>query len=187
MTTQADEELVRKCLEGDRGAFGTLVERYQATVYNVALRMVHDRADAEDVAQVAFVRAFQKLSTFDPKFKFFSWLYRIVVNEALNHLKQRQRFEPLEADTIGETPDEGETEEEKEEGRDLERRIQECLMELKIEYRTVVVLKHFQDLSYAEIGQILDIPEKTVKSRLFTARSVLRMILRKKGIGSHGR
>jgi RNA polymerase sigma-70 factor, ECF subfamily len=186
MTTQADEELVRRCLEGDRGAFGTLVEKYQATIYNVALRMVHDTADAEDVAQVAFVRAFQKLSTFDPKFKFFSWLYRIVVNEALNILKQRQRFEPLEAEEVSETAEETGREEERVEGEDLERRIQECLMELKVEYRTVVVLKHFQELSYAEIGQILDIPEKTVKSRLFSARAVLRMILRKKGIGSHG-
>ncbi len=186
MTTQADEELVRRCLEGNREAFGALVEKYQSTVYNVALRMVHDQADAEDVAQVAFVRAFQKLSTFDPKFKFFSWLYRIVVNEALNLLKQRQRFEPLKADTVDETLDESGKEDERAEGEELERRIQECLMELKIEYRTVVVLKHFQELSYAEIGQILDLPEKTVKSRLFSARAVLRTILRKKGIGSHG-
>jgi len=183
MPEQVDEELIRQSLEGNREAFGRLVDRYQKTVYNVALRMVHDEADAEDVAQLAFVRVFQKLRIFDPKYKFFSWLYRITVNEALNFLKQKKQFEPFDEESPGEPADREGVEEEKEE---LERKVQDGLMELKVDHRAVVVLKHLQGLSYAEIAQILEIPEKTVKSRLFTARTVLKNILLNKGLGKHG-
>jgi RNA polymerase sigma-70 factor (ECF subfamily) len=163
MSEQVDEELIRQSLEGNREAFGRLVDKYQRTVYNIALRMVHDNADAEDVSQLAFVRAFQKLKSFDPKYKFFSWLYRITVNEAMNFLKQRKQFEPFDDEFHGE-PAEGERFAETEEREEVELKIQDSLMELRVDQRAVVVLKHLQGLSYAEIAQILEIPEKTVKS-----------------------
>jgi RNA polymerase sigma-70 factor (ECF subfamily) len=183
MAEQVDEELIRQSLEGNREAFGRLVDKYQRTVYNIALRMVHDTVDAEDVSQLAFVRAFQKLKTFNPKYKFFSWLYRITVNEALNFLKQKKQLEPYDEESPGELAESEVVEGEKEE---VERKIQDGLMELKVDHRAVVVLKHLQGLSYAEIAQILEIPEKTVKSRLFTARTILKNILLNKGLGKHG-
>jgi RNA polymerase sigma-70 factor (ECF subfamily) len=184
MAEQVDEELIRQSLEGNREAFGRLVDRYQKTVYNIALRMVHERVDAEDVSQLAFVRAFQKLTTFNPKYKFFSWLYRITVNEALNFLKQKRQFEPIDDESQGEEA-EGSRLGESEEEEQREQKIQDSLMELRVDHRAVVVLKHLQGLSYAEIAQILEIPEKTVKSRLFTARTILKNILLEKGLGKN--
>src|SRR5512135_2039598 len=181
MIEQGDADLVRQTLQGNRDAFGKLVDRYQKPVFNVALRMLQDEADADDAAQAAFVRAFQKLDTFDPELKFFSWIYRIVVNESLNLLKQRNRFQRFEGGT-GEDVADG-ADQEREAVADQESREQkvlEGLMELKVDQRAVIVLKHFEGLSYAEIGEILEIPEKTVKSRLFTARMVLKNVLARK-------
>ena len=81
----ADATLVARCLEGDASAFEPIVRRYQRVLYNVAFRMVGDREDARDIVQSAFVKAWEKLATFDPRHRFFSWMYRIVVNESSRH------------------------------------------------------------------------------------------------------
>jgi len=181
MSEQDDEVLVSRCLGGDRSAFEALVERYQGPLFNLALRMTQRYADAEDITQSAFLKAYEGLSSFKPGRKFFSWLYRIAVNETLNFLRGKRLHEPLSEDMPAEEAD----------GiRELARgeasaRIQEALMELSVEYRTVVVLKHLQELPYADISQILDIPEKTVKSRLFSARMQMRAVLTQKGVRLH--
>ena len=183
MSDQDDATLVGLCQKGDRGAFERLVEKYQKTVFNIALRITRDPDDAEDVAQTAFIRVYRNLHNYDPKFKFFSWLYRIVVNEALNLLKQRKQYEGLEEETAMDEEGQHAVEEQEETDRKSKRddSIQSGLMELKVDHRVVVVLRHLQGLSYVEIGQILGIPEKTVKSRLFSARESLRHILIRKG------
>lgn len=173
-----DQQVVRRCLGGDIKAFELLVERYQGVVYNIALRMVKDPEDAEDISQAAFLKAYEKLGTYKESFRFYSWLYRIAVNEALNFLDRQKRFTRLD-DGI---EDNREAVEDIADARERNERIQEALMELKPEHRAVLVLKHFEELSYDEIGDILGIPMKRVKSRLFTARQVLRGILVKKGI-----
>ena len=177
MTENDDSILVEQCLRGDRKAFEVIVEKYQKTIFNVALRIVNDYDDAQDVTLSSFVKAFENLRSFDPKYKFFSWLYRIGVNESLNFLNQKKSFEGLDDSLI--SRDKGP----EEAYHDLEQRedIREALLRLKLDYRTVVVLKHFQNLSYKEISYILDLPEKTVKARLFTARQFRREILLKKG------
>jgi len=186
MNEQVDDDLVRQSLEGDREAFGVLVDRYQKPVYNIALRILRDEADAEDAAQSAFIRAFQRLKTFDASQKFFSWLYRIAVNESINLLKQQNRFERFEGGTGDDVPDSGTEEHEARiEAESREQQLLDGLMELRVDQRVVIVLKHFQGLSYIEIGEILGIPERTVKSRLFTARTVLKNVLLKKGMGRH--
>jgi RNA polymerase sigma-70 factor (ECF subfamily) len=179
MTDRSDEECVRQCRSGDRKAYDALVERYQRTIYNVAVRMVRDRDDAADVTQSVFVKAYEGLEKFDDRFKFFSWLYRIAVNESLNLLNQRKRFDGLEGVDIAETPEEGMDDE----SLERESGVQSGLMMLKTDQRAIIVLKHMQGLSYEEIGQILDLPLKKVKSRLFSARQALREILKKKGVG----
>jgi RNA polymerase sigma-70 factor (ECF subfamily) len=178
MSEQDDEVLVKQCMEGDRGAFEVLVDKYQGPLFNLALRMTQEYADAEDITQSVFLKAYESLSSFKPGRKFFSWLYRIAVNETLNFLRGKRHQEPLSEDTPAEDTD-GSREIARDEAN---AQIQEALMELSIEYRTVVVLKHLQELPYADISQILGIPVKTVKSRLFTARMQMREILVQKGV-----
>lgn len=179
MTERTDEEIVRQCRSGDRKAFDVLVDRHQRLVYNVALRMVRDPDDAADIAQSVFVKVYEKLDGFDERFRFFSWLYKIAVNESLTFLNYRKRFDGLDGIDVAEEEHEGADDE----VVAREEKIQSGLMLLKVDHRAVIVLKHMQGLSYEEIGQILDLPEKTVKSRLFTARQVLKDILKKKGLG----
>jgi RNA polymerase sigma-70 factor (ECF subfamily) len=168
MSDARDRERVRRCLGGDPEAFAELVETYQRPLFNAALRLVRDFDDASDVTQIAFLKAYEKLDTYDPRYRFFSWIYRIVINEGINLLKRRKPSEPLEevvAGGLGPDQDYAETE--------LGERIQEGMMSLSIDYRIVLVLKHFLGHSYTEISELLGIPEKTVKSRLFTARRQL--------------
>jgi len=107
MSDQDDELLVRRCLGGDRGAFEVLVDKYQGPLFNVALRMTQVYADAEDITQSAFLKAFESLSSFKPGRKFFSWLYRIAVNESLNFLRAKRHLEPLSEETAVEDNIEG--------------------------------------------------------------------------------
>ncbi len=177
MTGETDTALVRKCLKGESIAFERILDKYERVVFNTALRMVKDTRDAEELTQSVFVRVYERLSTFNPRYKFFSWLYRIVVNECLNHLKLRKHHQQL-----GEAEDASQNPEERFEGLEKEEKISQALLKLDVNQRIVIVLRHFHDLSYREMSQILDIPVKRVKSRLFTARQVLRMHLIKMGI-----
>jgi RNA polymerase sigma-70 factor (ECF subfamily) len=183
MTEQSDEDLVRQCRGGEVKSFDMLVERHQRTIFNLALRMVRDSDDAADIAQSVFVKAYENLARFDPQFRFFSWLYRFAVNESLNALEQKKRFEGLEGNDLAvDSADEKDDEAVRD-----EKRIQDGLMLLKVDQRAVIVLKHMQGLSYREIAQVLDLSEKTVKSRLFSARQLLKDILKKKGVRRNDR
>lgn len=182
MTTEENDLLlVRQCLEGDVKAFESIVDKYQKIMFNVALRMLNNYQDAEDITQSVFVKTFEKLDTFNPNYKFFSWLYRITINESLNFLNQRKQFKELDKGLISNEK----TPEEQYQENEASRNVQRALMDLKLEYRTVIILRHFQDLSYREMGNILQLPERTVKSRLFTARQQVKDILLKKGIGKN--
>ena len=174
-----DRIAVERCLQGDFDAFGTLIERYQRPVFNTVLHMVGDAEDAREVCQQAFMKAFEHLSSYDPDRKFFSWLYRVAVNESINYLKARRPHESLN-ETL-ETPRANPAQrfEELEEWTHLH----EAIMNLEPNYRAVVILRHFIHLSYREVSDILSLPEKTVKSRLFTARQQLREALEAKGHG----
>jgi RNA polymerase sigma-70 factor (ECF subfamily) len=172
MSDPNDDALcVAECLRGDTAAFGQIVNRHQRVLFSVALRMVGNPEDARDATQNAFIRAFQRLHTYDPGRKFFSWMYRIVVNECLNLRRGRRVHEPL-ADTF-----EAAATKDPVEVAELNERIDRALLELTDDQREVVVLKYFLGLSYEEIGDTLEIPDKTVKSRLFTARQRLGTIL----------
>ncbi len=177
MTSDQDTTWVDACLSGDRKAFGMLVEKYGKQMFNTAYRMVNDREDAMDATQSAFVKAYEKLDAFDSTYRFFSWLYRILVNESLNILNHRNRFDPLDSDIEVSEKDPEETYNDVELGNHL----QSALMELKPDYRAAIVLRHYQGLSYREMGEIVGVPEKTVKSRLFSARRQLKDILARRG------
>ncbi|MBI4427646.1 MAG: sigma-70 family RNA polymerase sigma factor [Ignavibacteriales bacterium] len=173
MSDKSDSALVKECLSGNKKCFEELVNRYQKPVFNVALRIINNYDDATEIAQTTFIKAFENLHTFDTKRKFFSWLYRIATNESLNYLKARKQHELLSDDHVSHerTPDQRFDEAETDE------QLQNALMQLNQDYRIVLVLCHFHNLSYKEISSILDIPEKTVKSRLFSARKNLKELL----------
>jgi RNA polymerase sigma-70 factor (ECF subfamily) len=177
MNEDSDGILVQRCRGGDRRAFETLVDRYQKPVFNAALRMLRHQEDARDVAQTVFLKAFEHLADYDPKYRFYSWIYRIALNESINVISRRSRHEPISGEEIDERRgayDELASEQ-------VGHRVQGALMAIKPEYREVLVLKHFLDLSYEDIGQVLQLPEKTVKSRLFTARQLLKDALSTSG------
>lgn len=166
---------VAKCLQGDTAAFETLVLRYQRILINVAFRLTGNREDAQDIAQNTLVRAFERLDTYDPSRRFFSWIYRIAVNESLNYRRSRHDHAAIDAGVeAGAAADPVEQ-------REVGERVQSALMQLTPEYREVVVMRYFIDLSYEEIGEALGIPEKTVKSRLFSARQRLERLLGPEG------
>jgi RNA polymerase sigma-70 factor, ECF subfamily len=177
MNEDSDGLLVQRCRDGDRKAFEALVGRYEKPVFNAALRMLRNQEDARDVAQSVFLKAFEHLADYDSKYRFYSWIYRIALNESINVLGRRNRQEPIVGDELDERPGA----EDEVESQQVAVRVQRALMAIKPEYRAVIVLKHFLDLSYEDIGQALELPEKTVKSRLFTARQLLKDVLQEHG------
>jgi len=177
-STWEDNDVVTRCLQGETDAFALLVDRYQTPLYNTALRMVGDSEVARDVTQEALIKAYEKLETFRPEYKFFSWLYRILVNDALNVLRQRK----LERDTTPDAPATGKTPEEEYWEFERNAAIDDAIRELSFDHRLVIVLRHFNDMSYEQIAGITAVPAKTVKSRLYTARQELATILERKGL-----
>lgn len=177
MQEDADEALVTRCHNGDRGSFATLVSRYEQPIFNLAFRMLGEREEARDVAQEAFLKALENLHRFDPKYRFFSWLYRIAMNEALDAIGRRGRQTELtdvhvaNDDVLGEAT-----------AADVGARVRSELFQLSPDHRAVLVLRHYQDLSYEEIGQVLELPDATVKSRLYEARERLRLRLAGAGL-----
>lgn len=169
MQEEADEALIARCRNGDGEGFAALVGRYERPIFNLAYRMLGDREEARDVAQAAFLKALEGLHRFDPRYKFFSWLYRIAMNEALDVLGRRGRQTEL-TDVHAADDDPARDAQ----TADLGERVRSALGELGPDHRAVLVLRHYQELSYEEIGRILELPDATVKSRLFEARERMR-------------
>ena len=178
MNKDHDAPLLEDCKRGDRQALDSLVRRYERPVYNAAFRMLGNPEEAADVAQTVFLKAFENLDRYNPKHKFFSWIYRIAINESINQINRRKPVEPLAENVEAGTA----TPENVFEADRLSDDLKAALMELQEDYRAVIILRHFVEHSYRQIGEILEIPEKTVKSRLFSARQRMRDSLEKKGV-----
>lgn len=177
-TSEADEDraLVQRYRGGDRQAFTALVVRYQRPVYQAAFWILRRPEDASDVTQTVFLKAAERIADYDPRFKFFSWIYRIAVNEALNLKRRSERDEALDDDA--DRPDENRAGPESSfDQQQRERALRAALARLSRNDRAVIVMRHFQELSYAEMAELLGVAEKTVNSRLFEARSRLRALL----------
>jgi RNA polymerase sigma-70 factor (ECF subfamily) len=177
MDNDVDQALVERYRKGDRDAFTELVIRYQRPIYNAAFWILRSAEDANDIAQGVFLKVAEHLDDFDSQHRFFSWIYRIAVNESLNLLRRNGHEEWLddEIDLPG-----AETANPESQASDAERsrNIQRALLGLSANDRTVLTLRHFSECSYQEIAEILQIDEKTVKSRLFEARHRLRDALK---------
>ena len=172
--------LVRECQRGDRQALDKLVRHFEKAVFNAAYRMLGNGDEAADVSQTTFMKVFANLGRYDPQYRLFSWLYRIALNESISQLKRRRPNEPLDAalesarDAVDDSVAASERCDE----------VQAALMELNEDYRTVIVLRYFTDCSYRQISEILGLPEKTVKSRLYSARQEMKGRLHSHGISS---
>ena len=170
MSKTDDTKLIERCINGDRKAFETLLVQYEKPVFNAAYRMLNSRDDARDVTQTVFLKVFENFDRYDPSRRFFSWIYRITLNESINWLGKSKRLEPLNYEAV----DDSKSPEQEVESANVSENVQAALMSIKADYRTVIVLKHFLGCSYIEISEILEIPEKKVKSRLYSARQLLR-------------
>jgi RNA polymerase sigma-70 factor (ECF subfamily) len=174
MTEDEEHILIEQCKKGDINAYTLLVKEYQNTIFNCAWRIVLNREDAADITQSAFLKLFERIETFDSNRKFFSWMYRIAINEALDHKRRRRTFDEFDEEkhsSDNRAPDASLEDEE------LKATIAACLRRLPDDARVVITLKHFSGLSYNEIGEILEIPERTVKSRLYSARQKMKNLL----------
>ena len=177
MDNESDQALLERYRRGDRTAFTELVVRYQRPLYNAAFWVLRSAEDANDITQIVFLKVAEQLDEYDPQYKFFSWIYRIAVNESLNLLRRNKREEALD-DEIDLPGSERSNPESQFGEAEVARRIRSALMSLPTNDRIVLSLRHFSECSYQEIGQILDLDEKTVKSRLYEARHRLRDMLK---------
>ncbi|MDE7245327.1 MAG: sigma-70 family RNA polymerase sigma factor [Oscillospiraceae bacterium] len=179
------EELVRAAAAGDAGAFEQLVRLYEKKVYALALRMCGNPEDASDAAQEAFLSAWKGLPNFRGESGFSTWMYRLTTNAAIDHLRKgkRQREETSldDSETPLHIPDQSPGPQESAEGAELREAVTAGLQALSEDHRKILILREYQELSYEEIADVLDMDLGTVKSRISRARQALRKILLKKG------
>ena len=172
MTAPTDRDLIilARCGAAGGDAFGELVTRYQTGVFNVCYRMLHERGEAEDLAQETFMRAYDRLHTFDLEREFGPWIRRVAANLCLNHLESQKVTAPLDDERDA---DESQRPEKQVEVNERSAQIRKALLSLPPQYRAVIELRHYQELSYDEIAAELNIPLSDVKSHLFRARKIL--------------
>jgi RNA polymerase sigma-70 factor (ECF subfamily) len=178
--SRTDQELIALCLKGQTDAFGELVTRYQERLYNTLLSVLGSAEDARDVAQDAFVNAFQKLHSFRGRSAFYSWLFRIAMNSAVNRQRRlRHATVSIEAARERSGIEPADLHPEAHPGFSLESTERQALVRsalagLHEEFRTVLVLKEMEGLKYNEIAEIVGCPIGTVRSRIHRARLELR-------------
>ena len=197
MTPPTDVELVELALAGSEDAFRTLVVRYERPLFSLVARMVRDHAQAEDLAQEAFVRAFRALASFDRSRKFSSWLFKIAHNLTIDHLRRRALdTESLET-PIGSDGGAGERTLESKladvstlapdrqvEQGDLASALERAIASLRPEYREVILLRFVEGLAYQEIAEVLGVPLGTVKTNIHRARKEMAVLLAAEGWGT---
>ena len=178
MAEDTDKELVKRVQRGDQAAFDLLFVRYQSKVVNIIARYVSDPEESLDVAQEAFIKAYRALPRFRGESQFYTWLYRIAINTAKNHLVARSRRPPSADVDVDETEyrddagalREAETPEAALARDQLEARIEQALDDLPEDLKSALTLREFDGLSYEQIADIMDCPVGTVRSRIFRAR-----------------
>jgi RNA polymerase sigma-70 factor (ECF subfamily) len=177
-----ESALIERAKRGDTEAFAALVERYQRRVVGVALAVVHNQDDAVELAQEAFVRAFQNLKKFESRSSFSTWLYRIAANISIDFRRREGRHvvlrgEDAEAEISRIPSAEGDAYRAAARN-ELGQRIERALQQLTPEHRAVILLREVEGLSYDEMSDVLQVPRGTVMSRLHYARGRLRVILK---------
>ena len=185
-----DETLVRQCQHGDSEAMSCLIVKYQDRVYNIILKICINRDDAAELTQDTFVKVIESIQTFRGKSSFYTWLFRVAVNLTINHCRRRFKLSPVSLDATNENLEKQRerlasilSDSEKNnpaliaQNKELIRQVIESIGQLPEEYRIILILRDIEQMSYAEIAEVLDIEYGTVKSRLSRARVALRDLL----------
>ncbi len=187
---QKDYELVQAATAGDQAAFRTLMERYRYSVYHQLYSMVKDKDDAEDLTLEAFGKAFNKLSSYEPTFAFSTWLFKIAINNCIDHIRKKRlvtlsiddaispESETSFARNIKDSKNDPEQDVIRDQKLELMRR---AVKQLSTKYRTMIEMRYFEELSYNEIAEELNIPLGTVKAQLFRAKEMLQNMLSNPG------
>ncbi|MCL2700772.1 MAG: sigma-70 family RNA polymerase sigma factor [Phycisphaerae bacterium] len=179
-----DEALVDRCRKGDMPAFGLLVAKYQDRLYNLLFRMLGNAADAEELAQETFLKALENIGQFQGASRFYTWLFRVAVNQAISHRRRggRVKFQTLSAPEDGDGPGLGARLADSRDGSpavlamnaETRQAVLRALESLEEDYRVVVLLCDVEEMDYSQIAAVLDQPLGTIKSRLHRGRSMLR-------------
>lgn len=178
----SDAEVIAAVLKGDKEQFGEIVRRYQGRLVNFLYRLLYDQAEAHDLAQEVFFKTFQALDRYDPQYKFSTWLFRVGQNAAIDRLRKR-RIKLVSLDRPTRDPDSNSTWEfptgERGPYGELRNRergdaITKAIRALPWEYRELIVMRHYGELSYGEIAELKELPLGTVKNKLFRARQILK-------------
>ncbi len=178
---------IRRALEGDQKAYEEILNRFRGQIFNLIYRMVRNKIEAEDLTQETFIKAFNALATFNAEYAFSTWLYKIAVNNCIDHFRKK-RLKTYPIDNPIQAKD-GELQREFPDttfqgpetvllSREKSLQIQEAIDSLPEKYRTAIVLRHSEDQSYEEIADQLHIPIGTVKVRIFRAREMLKKRLK---------
>ena len=188
LTREGEQALIDRVLAGDVSAFEDLVIAYEKKIYNLALRMTRNPSDAEDITQEAFLKAYRSLKSFRKDSGFYVWIYRIASNLCIDFLRKEKQGSTLplnlpeeDGEWTVELPDFSALPEEELERRELRESIRRGLDALPEKQRQILVMRELSGLSYARIGEILDLEEWTVKSRISRARAALAKLLRQEG------
>lgn len=178
MDGDRDGDLVGRVRAGDLEAFGDLVERHQSSVFGVCYRLMAERQLAEDMAQEAFLRAYDRLETFEIGRPFGPWIRQVAANLCLNELKRsRVTTVPLLEEADSRTGPRSRGPEQAQVHREVRRNVREALLELPAKYRVAIELRHFHDMSYREIGRTMAWSESEVKTNLYRGRKQLSEVL----------
>ena len=175
------ENIIARARRGDADAFEQLVVAYRDQVFRLALRMCGNEADADEVAQEAFLSAWKALPNFRGDSRFSTWLYQLISHAAIDLMRREKRQIAAEDITEVSAPDPGPSPQQQAERSETRQAVRDAMGQLSPEYRQIVVLRFLQELSYEEIGVVLKLPPGTVKSRLNRAKSQLKDILSKSG------
>ncbi len=177
-----DLELIQAVLQGDRERFGELVERYQGRLVNHLFRMLRSVEEARDLAQEVFFKVYQALDRYDPRYRFSTWLFRVAQNAAIDRIRKR-RLQTVSMDRQPDPEGGSRSWEFSADGPDpyrelrsheLSLAIQRAIEGLPWEYRELIVLRHYGELSYGEIAELKEMPLGTVKNKLFRARQMMK-------------
>lgn len=180
---RSDDEILARVRAGETRHFETLVLRYQDVVYGMALRFLGSPAEAQDVAQEAFLRVHRGLEGFKGDARFSTWLYRITFNLCSDALRRRKRLDrgSVSLEDAGELPDRRVGLEQDLQDDEQKRAVRAALEGMDEKYRVVLILLYYQDLSYEQIADVLQCPLKTVETRLYRARRQLRAVMEREG------
>ena len=172
-----DAEIIRYCQQGDQDAYAALVEKYKERAYWVAYNMVGNQEEAMDVAQDAFLRVFRAIDRFNFNLSFYTWLYRIVTNLAIDHLRRLGKRKTVRLEDVGESAEKSPKDEAPSariEESELKKEVRVVLDQLPPNYKTVLVLRDLEGLSCKEISSVTGASYPTVRWRLHTARKIFK-------------